>query len=67
MRPELVTLAARLRALRNGIEAVHSQNGALAKRGWLGALKPLLKPAARVLPERWRAKGRQIWRHLSNP
>ncbi|MGE0480891.1 MAG: glycosyltransferase [Phycisphaerae bacterium] len=62
-----VGLAARVRAVHAGVESVYSANGEALKGGWLSRLKPVLKPASRLLPAGVRAKGTRLWRHLTHP
>lgn len=62
-----VGLGARMRAVRAGVESVYSANGEALRGGWLSRLKPVLKPASRLLPAGVRAKGMRLWRHLTNP
>lgn len=59
-------LSAHLRAACTGVEAIYDADGVPQPGGWLQRLKPVLRPASRVLPESLRSKGRRIWRHLTN-
>lgn len=60
-----VSIAARYWALQEGVQAVYQHNGEPHRGRWLYLLKPLLRPASRILPAAMRAKGKRAWQHLT--
>ncbi len=64
--PSTLTVMQRYCAVRAGVGVVHDDNGQARGGGLLSSLKPVLRPAARLLPTRWREKGKQVWRHLAS-
>lgn len=62
--PSSISLMERLRTLRHGVGGDTGSNGHVRGGGWLYNLKPILRPASKILPGRWREKGKRIWRHL---
>ncbi len=61
-----ITWLEQLRALRGGVAGLYDVAGTRQPRSWLHMAKPLLKPAARLLPAGLRAKGERIWRHFAD-
>ncbi len=60
-----VSLMARYRAGRAGVEVVQGLNGQHAPAGWLTSFQPVLRPMSRLLPDPLREKGKRVWRHLT--
>jgi hypothetical protein len=65
-RPSYVSALDRCRAVWSGGSVVHSGNGQPRHGAWLRVIKPLLRPASRVLPQSLRSRGKRVWRHLAN-
>ncbi|MBK8913967.1 MAG: glycosyltransferase family 4 protein [Phycisphaerales bacterium] len=59
-----ISMAERAAAVAGGVEVVHLSDGRPVG-GWLRRLKPLLKPASRMLPGAWRVQGERWWRRLT--
>jgi glycosyltransferase involved in cell wall biosynthesis len=64
--PAAITWLERYRSLRLGADAAYDVDGNRRPRSWLDGLKPILRPATKLLPAGWRAKGKRIWNHLAN-
>jgi glycosyltransferase involved in cell wall biosynthesis len=64
--PAAITWLERYRSLRLGADAAYDGNGHRQPGSWLRGLKPILRPATRLLPAGLRAKGKRIWDHLAN-
>lgn len=59
-----IPFAERAAAAACGVEVIHLPDGR-PTGGWLRRLKPLLKPASRILPGAWRVQGERWWRRLT--